>query len=228
MPAPSVVCHMIASLDGRLLTRRWGVAQERLLALYDAAAERLDADGWMAGRETMQDYLEHGPPALAEAPPAAPRPDRIAAPGARRVGVAFDRHGRLRPGAGEIDGDHLVVAVSEQVCEAHVARLAAQGVSVIFAGPQGEDIPRVLARLGEVFGLRRVLLEGGGRLNAAFLAADAIDETSTLIYPVLDGQRGVPAIYDDPGAARPRRLELIGAETLEGGVPWLRHRVLRD
>ena len=127
-----------------------------------------------------------------------------------------------------IDGDHLVVAVSEQVCEAHVARLAAQGVSVIFAGPQGEDIPRVLARLGEVFGLRRVLLEGGGRLNAAFLAADAIDETSTLIYPVLDGQRGVPAIYDDPGAARPRRLELIGAETLEGGVPWLRHRVLRD
>ena len=36
-------------------------------------AERLDADGWMAGRETMQDYLEHGPPALAEAPPAAGR-----------------------------------------------------------------------------------------------------------------------------------------------------------
>lgn len=228
MPAPTVICHMIASLDGRLLAGRWGVAEERLLTVYEAAAARLDADGWMAGRETMQDQLAVGPARLAAAPVPSPRPDRIAAPAAGRVAVAFDRQGRLRPERGDIDGDHLVIAVSERVSEAHVDRLAARGVSVIFAGPEGGDVARVVARLGEVFGLRRVLLEGGGRLNAAFLAADAIDETSTLLFPVIDGQRGVPAIYDDPGATIARRLELTAAETLEGGVVWLRHRIVRD
>ena len=57
-----------------------------------------------------------------------------------------------------------------------------------------------------------------------------IDEFSTLIFPAVDGLAGRETIVDYEGAdgERPgagQSLRLIGCETLEGGMVWLRHRV---
>ncbi len=87
-----------------------------------------------------------------------------------------------------------------------------------------------MARLANVFGLKRLLFEGGGRINGAFLKHRLIDEFSTLIYPAVDGLAGGQSIvdYDGADAERPgvgQSLRLIGCETLEGGMVWLRHRV---
>ncbi|WP_108257753.1 RibD family protein [Mangrovicoccus ximenensis] len=223
MTRPDIICHMIASLDGRLLADRWPCTEDALLEVYDGAAARLEADGWIAGRETMGHYLDSGDPAT-DGPRAEPR-DRIAGHRGPGLGIAFDRSGRLRPESGDLDGDHLVIVLSGQVSEAHVADLAAKGVSVVFSGPGGADIEGALARIGAAFGVSRLLLEGGGTLNGAFLAAGVIDETSTLIHPVLDGQRGIPAIYDGDAPRGARALELVSAETLPGGTVWLRHRL---
>ena len=46
-------------------------------------------------------------------------------------------------------------------------------------------------RLGEHFGIRVLLLEGGGHINGAFLQADLVDEVSLLIVPGIDGRHDI-------------------------------------
>ena len=88
-------------------------------------------------------------------------------------------------------------------------------------------VPSALTRIAEGFGIDRLLLEGGGMLNGTFLANGLIDATSTLILPVIDGNSGAPAIYEQ-GAGPAQSLELVQAETLENGIVWLRHSVSRE
>ncbi|MDS9467478.1 dihydrofolate reductase family protein [Paracoccus sp. MBLB3053] len=226
MQKPEIICHMVTSLDGRIVAERWPFSGPALVDLYESVAERLGSDGWIVGRRTMEDHLPVGEPQLA--PVAGARIDRMMKPGGRSLGICFDRQGRLRPETGEIDGDHLVLVVSEQVSEAHVAQLSAQGVSVVFSGPHGDDISGALSRIAAGFGAKQLLLEGGGQINGAFLGANLIDQTSTLILPVLDGQRGIPVIYDHERETKPVSLELLSTEILDGGIVWLRHRVARN
>lgn len=225
MPRPEIICHMAASLDGRLLSGRWPFEGEALLAVYEGTAERLEADGWIVGRVTMESFVPSGAPKATATP--APRDDLIAAPEAEGIAICFDRQARLKPESGEIDGDHLVLVLSQAASEDHVNDLVRRGVSVVFAGDDGNDISGALARIGDAFGARRLLLEGGGCINGAFLAAELIDETSTLVVPVIDGQQGIPAIYEHTEGAGATGLEALSSEVVGEGIVWLRHRVSR-
>ncbi|EPX76688.1 dihydrofolate reductase family protein [Salipiger mucosus] len=222
---PEIICHMITSLDGRLLTQRWPAAPDELLEVYEGTADRLGADGWIVGRNTMADFLPSGEPQPAE--PARERADRIAGAPGRPLAICFDRAARLRPENGEIEGDHLVLVLPETTPEAHVDQLAARGVSVVFGGPDGMAIAPALARIAAAFGTWRLLLEGGGQINGAFLAAGVIDQASTLVFPVVDGQGGVAAIYDHGATIPARRLDLLSVETLDCGTVWMRHSLRR-
>jgi len=90
------------------------------------------------------------------------------------------------------------------------------------------DVPAVLRKLRARLGIRRLLLEGGGKINGSFLAAGAIDEVSVLIAPVADGGVGAPTLFDAPGQrATPRRLKLVSIERRRSDLVWLRYRVQR-
>lgn len=85
---------------------------------------------------------------------------------------------------------------------------------------------KVLAKLRKKFGIRKLLLEGGGKINGSFLAADLIDELSVLIAPVADGSVGTPTLFDvDAGEGPARKLRLISVETLKGDLVWLRYKI---
>jgi riboflavin biosynthesis pyrimidine reductase len=84
--------------------------------------------------------------------------------------------------------------------------------------------------LNRELGLERLLLEGGGGSNGAFLRAGLIDEISVAICPAVDGAKGAPSIFDssdrDAGTAAPiRSMTLTSSEVLEWGVVWLRYRL---
>ncbi len=148
----------------------------------------------------------------------------------RNLAVAIDPSGRVHYGQDNVGGDHVVAVLGEQVSDAYLAELREDGASYIFAGPRGDDLPGAMAQLAQVFGVKTLLLEGGGRINGAFFKHRLIDEFSTLIFPAVDGLAGRETIVDYQGAngERPgpgQSLRLIGCETLEGGMVWLRHRV---
>ncbi len=88
-------------------------------------------------------------------------------------------------------------------------------------------MPAVLRKLRKRLGIRRLLLEGGGKINGSFLAAGCIDELSLLVAPVADGSVGTPALFDTPGGS-PSRLRLLSAQRRRSGLLWLRYSVLED
>ncbi|TXN68533.1 RibD family protein [Methylobacterium sp. WL6] len=227
---PHVICHMTSSVDGRIKTRRWGIDAD---GHYETVHARLDGDAWMCGRVTMQGYADSATPLAA--PPAddgpVPREDHVARHDASGYAVALDAKGRLDWGArNEITGDHVVVVLTEAVPDAHLRRLRAGGQSYLFAGTETIDFALAVEKLGRLFGIARLLVEGGGGLNGSMLRAGVIDELSLLLAPAVDGLRGTPAVFDVDGTeadslGAKRRLELRSCETLSGGVVWLRYRV---
>jgi riboflavin biosynthesis pyrimidine reductase len=131
--------------------------------------------------------------------------------------------GGVRP---ETDGDHVVAILSERVSDEYLAFLRARGVSYLLAGVGDVDLPLAMAKIGGRFGVKALMLEGGGRINGGMLAAGLIDEVSVLVAPAVDGRVGTPALFDvDSEGAAPRRLALEHVEQRPGGVLWLRYRV---
>lgn len=234
---PKIICHMMSSIDGRLLAECWtvpatGIDRGVLRQHYDQVAARFNADGWIVGRKTMEAFAKGKARAF---PPTAGdlRGTHIAGRKGRDVAVAVDPHGRLHYGQDNAAGDHVIAVLGEQVSDAYLAELRDDGVSYLFAGPGGHDLRRAMDILGEAFGVRTVLLEGGGLINGAFLKAGLIDEVSLLVYPGLDGLAGVPSIFEYAGGAdeRPaagRSLRHVATETLDGGMVWLRYAVERS
>ena len=120
--------------------------------------------------------------------------------------------------------------LTEQVSDAHLAGLRRDGVSYIFGGERELDLGLALEILNRELGIERLLLEGGGGSNGAFLRAGLIDEISLAICPAVDGAKGAPSIFDssdrDAGVSAPiTSMTLASTEVLEGGVVWLRYRL---
>jgi len=231
---PTIVCHMGTSLDGGLHPSQFtrpaaGVSVDALRRHYEAIHDRFEAEGWIVGRKTMAEMAKGRERPVAVSPPLAREP-HLGRRNGRNLAVAIDPSGRVHYGQDNVGGDHVVAVLGEQVSDAYLAELREDGASYIFAGPRGEDLPGAMAQLAHVFGVKRLLLEGGGRINGAFLKHRLIDEFSTLIFPAVDGLAGRQSIidYEDANGERPgagQSLRLIGCETLEGGMVWLRHRV---
>jgi riboflavin biosynthesis pyrimidine reductase len=231
---PKIICHMMSSIDGRLIVDRWtapaaGIKAETLRGHYDEIASRFESDGWIVGRKTMQEMIE-GEARTVKSSGGDLRSTYMANRKGRDVAVSIDPHGKLHYGRDNIADDHIIAVLGEEVSDNYLAELREDGVSYLFAGPDGSDLGGALKTLGEVFGLKILLLEGGGRINGAFLKEGLIDEISLLVYPAIDGLAGIPAIFDYAGLGDElpgtgQSLRHIGTETLEGGTVWLRYRV---
>jgi riboflavin biosynthesis pyrimidine reductase len=231
---PKVICHMASSVDGRLLVDRWskpasGTDENAVREHYESVASRFQSDGWIVGRVTMEEIVQ-GPARTVKAPGGGLRGTYVADRAGRKIAVAIDPKGKLHYGQDNAGGDHIVAVLGEQVSDDYLAELREDGVSYLFAGPTGQDLRLALETLGESFGAKTLLLEGGGRINGAFLKARLIDEISLLVYPGIDGLSGMPSIFEYEGApdempAAAQSLRHSGTETLSDGVVWLRYRV---
>jgi len=231
---PKIICHMVSSIDGRLLVDRWsapasGVKAGTLLQHYEEIGEKFPAEGWIVGRRTMQEIVE-GVTRNAKAAGVHWRETYVGNRKGRHIAVAIDPHGKLHYGKDHVGEDHIVAVLGEQVSDGYLAELRQDGVSYLFAGSDGHDLHRAMEILGATFNIETLLLEGGGRINGAFLKAGLIDEISLLVYPGIDGLSGVPSIFDFAGTkdekpATGQSLRHTATETLEGGVVWIRYKV---
>jgi riboflavin biosynthesis pyrimidine reductase len=125
---PYVICHMVASVDGRTLISRWHPEDPSRRELFARLHERLAVDAWLVGRITGQEYAKRDA-----------YPDRtdqhysrkpwFARRDAAAYGVVLDPHGKIAWGRGDIGDDPIVVVLTEKVSDAHLAGLREDGVS---------------------------------------------------------------------------------------------------
>jgi riboflavin biosynthesis pyrimidine reductase len=216
------------SVDGRIVVDDWRITS-RLLPEYERTARTFRADAWMIGRVSMEPYAGKAKvPKRSKGSARIPRTDFVAPHRARTYVVALDPSGKLGWEASDVDGEHVVAVLTEAVSDDYLAFLRAKGVSYVFGGKKDIDLRRVLEALTARFGIRKLLLEGGGKINGSFLAANLIDELSLLMIPVADGAVGTPSLFDVTGRRRTvRHLRLLAVRKAAADMVWLRYRVRR-
>lgn len=226
---PHVTCLMLSSIDGRLHPSRYTDSPDGSRKDWSAAYERvhgaLGADAWLVGRVTMAEMTEGAAPKPGATAPV-DRPIHVAAK-ADSHAVAVDPSGKLRFASGSLDGDHVIVLLGPDVADGHLAELAANGVSYVVCDDADIDFAAALGTLGGRFGIRTLLLEGGGGINGALFAAGVVDALSVLVVPALDGgthRQGI-VMHGEDGLAGKVRLGFESVETLDSGIVHLRYRV---
>ncbi len=229
-----IICHMISSIDGKLLPSQWSKALSPIdiSAVYEKVASSFEAQGWMIGRKTMAEYdagVHEKQPATMDC-----TLGKNIFKGAwnnRPIAVVFDPKGKLHYSHDHLTtGEHIVSVTSEAVSDEYLSKLRKVGVSYVFEGKSNKDrFTEALKSIEKLFGVKTLLLEGGGIINGAFLEAGLIDELSVLVYPGLDGNHQSPSIIGyqgkKPRPAEKNRLKLIKALTLPDGMVHLHYSV---
>lgn len=240
MSTAKIICHMIASADGKLYPSRWsrGVNNPDISASYEKAASAYDAQGWMVGRVTMAEYAD----SITQQEPLVdekrvqdyrgPRPEAFAGDlGGRLFAAVFDSRCSLHYTDPILPtGEQLVAVLPECAPQEYLDELRKIGIYYVFAGAGGWDLKAGVEDLSLVFGASSILLEGGALINGAFLQQRLIDELSLLIYPGLDGHLGVSSYLGVKGAhdLSPAqlsgvRMKLLSAQADEGDIVHLRY-----
>jgi 2,5-diamino-6-(ribosylamino)-4(3H)-pyrimidinone 5'-phosphate reductase len=223
-----VICHMMSSVDGRIVVDGWPLSAEARKQ-YELVHATYDSNAWMCGRVTMEPFAKRvrsvSEVAL-EYVGAARREDFLAPGDHDSFAIAIDASGKLAWESNDIGGDHVVAILSERVSDEYLAFLRERGVSYLFAGARAIDLRVAVEKIWARFGVRTLLLEGGGGINGEMLRAELIDEVSVLITPVADGRVRTPALFDVAGeGVTPHRLALESVERRADDVVWLRYRV---
>ena len=228
---PRVICHMMASLDGRIATEGWPLSADEK-GHYEKVHATYEPDAWICGRVTMEQHFATGVRDNDQIALEYDGPDRedFVAPGEHdSFAIAVDPRGKLLWDSGDIDGDHVVTVLTNRVSSDYLAELRKRGVSYLLTGDEDVDLPLALGKIREQLGVRTLMLEGGGGINGSFMRDGLIDEVSLLVAPVVDGRVGTPSLFDVLGEdVAPERLALEGVDKRANDVLWLRYRVVRS
>ena len=224
---PRIICHMLSSIDGRID----GKILNNVIAggEYETTGARLKGNAWICGRTTMQLHFAEKKTFVSRSRKASGSQPVFVAKRAKSYAIAVDTIGKLRWSSDDIYGDHLICIVSERAPTDYLDRLRNHGISYIVAGKSSVDLAKAVQRLRKHFGIKRLLLEGGGNINGAFLEAGLIDEVSLLVVPGIDGRRAIPTVFDgmDPKRRRADKLRLVSVAQRKGGTLWLRYEIIQ-
>ncbi len=223
MKRPYIICHMVASIDGRI---DCSMVDKISGNEYYETLEKLDCPVQLEGRVTMEHYNAAKEPFIANDTTPFGMTSVYKAVDSKEYIVAVDTHGRLRWPAAEIDGVPLVCIVSEQVPQEYLEMLKNQGISYICIGQNAIDLPKAMEILHSEFGVKRMAVLGGGHINGGFLAAGLIDEVSLLLAPGIDGRKGQTSVFDGIADTNriPTRLSLESVKRVGDETLWIRYK----
>jgi len=227
MKRPFVSINMAASVDGKITS----AAREHPRMTSDYDRERMDrlraeSDAVLVGAGTMRadnPKLHVRGAAMQQYRRSLGKPE-----GLLKILVTaslnLDESSRF---SDDTDGGGLLIATVENAPADRVERWS-EFAELWTIGRDRVDLRELLRRLGER-GVERLLVEGGGELNWAFMREDLVDRIHVTIAPTLLGGRKAPTLLDGEGFAmgEQRRLRLSDLHR-EGDELYCQWEVDRD
>ena len=223
---PYIICHMMTSIDGKVtgdfLCSAKGLAVSET---YYEINRNLKGDAFACGKVTMESSFTNGfKPDLSEFSGAdIPYEDYIAQKHGYYA-VSFDRHGsvgwtdsRIHDSDPGYDDCHIIDVLSETTPKEMLAYYRSIGVSYIFAGKDDIDINLALNKLYSIFGIKKLLLEGGSIINGAFLRAGAVDNISQVIAPIVADKEDKPLFFDSSLT----EFRMLECKAMKDGSVWI-------
>ncbi len=191
MERPYILIVSEVTIDGKLTLAR-GVSSKEIMKLMDQEANkylhqiRAECDGIMVGANTV----------------------RIDNPNLTVRYVEGENPIRIIPSStGDIPLDSnvlntsvapTIVAVSERAPKKRIEELKAKGVKVLTVGKEKVDFPQLLKELYNL-GIKKLMVEGGSKVNWELLKEDLVDEIRLIHLPVVVGGDDVPSLTSGEG-----------------------------
>ncbi|MEJ7558855.1 MAG: RibD family protein [Pedobacter sp.] len=228
---PYVICLMMTSIDGKILSDKWGNSPEikKLVKNFETAHDSLGFKAWIVGRTTMEkDFTDFAKPVIKKNSPQVDRIDFVADHRTDSFAIAIDGHAKLGWNQPTMQGDHVITILTEAVADGYLAHLQDMGVSYIFAGKEQLDLNLALAKLKALFGIETLMLEGGGHINGSFLNEGLIDELHQLLLPIADGTIETSSLFEIAADVKKEGATLLKLEKvkqIEDDVLWLTYKV---
>ncbi|WP_295731191.1 dihydrofolate reductase family protein [uncultured Limosilactobacillus sp.] len=224
MSKPYIIVHMMESIDGRIdcgMTAQLAGNTE-----YYATLAAIDAPTRVSGRVTAATELSDGSQFIPQNKAKIGHTAFTKNTTADQYNIVVDTQGRIRWGAeNNFNFPHLIIT-SEEVTKEYLDDLNRQGISWIATGKGRIDLKRAMDILATKFGINRLAVVGGGRINGGFLRAGLVDEISILIGPGIDGRSDQPSLFDGlPMRDTPHALKLKNVKSYDDGAVWLRYLV---
>lgn len=228
---PYVTCLMMTSVDGKILGEKWGNSKkmETLKGKFEQIHEEIGIKAWIVGRTTMEkDFTDFAKPVIKKESPAIDRSDFVGKHNnSGKFAIALDGQAKLGWLESTMDGDHVITILAEDVADGYLAHLQDIGVSYIFAGKNEIDLSAALNKLRKLFGIEKLMLEGGARINGSFLQAGLIDELHQLLLPIADGVTETSSLFEiDPKfkGNDATLMKLENVKQIEDDVLWLTYK----
>ena len=227
---PYVICLMMTSVDGKILSDKWGDSPKvkTLLKNFESAHDALGFRAWIVGRTTMEkDFTDFEKPILKKGHQDIDRSDFIADHKSDSFAIAIDAHAKLGWKEPTMQGDHVITILTEGVANGYLAHLREIGVSYIFAGTDQIDLKVALKKLKELFSIETLMLEGGGHINGSFLNEGLIDELQQLLLPIADGTIETSSLFEIAADVKKKGATLMKLENvkqIEDDVLWLTYK----
>jgi riboflavin-specific deaminase-like protein len=206
---PFVLINMAISADGKIATANRRITTFGSRADLDHLYQlRAAVDAVMCGARTVIESnadLGAGPQRfkmLRKRRGLASEPLRVVISGSARLPVGARVFHR---GTGP-----LIVIAARSAPRWRFDRLRRLAWSAVRFGDSSVDLKAALAWLHREWGVRRLLCEGGGQLNAALLRAGLVDELHLTVCPVLLGGGQAPTLADGARSLPlPRALKAV-------------------
>lgn len=240
MNRPYIFCHMITSIDGKIdgSYKNFPERGNNALDFYNIAFGK-DAyyklDGWLSGRATSEAAFTNGKqPDLTATSLQVPAGDFIVETDLKYY-VSIDTSGKLGWEKNTVQyretEAHIIEVLTEKASNEYKALLRKLNISYVIAGKEALDIPLLLEKLKDKFGIETLMLGGGGVLNWSFVQAGVCDEISILMAPYADGSAKTHAIFQTKeGVSQdiPVAFELEQVEKRVSDGVWLRYKVKNE
>ena len=225
---PYIICHMMASLDGRIdcdMTEQIDDTNH-----YYEALDQLECPSVMEGKITLVKHSAlpgtfHGTQPYKDAGRQVYK--AVEAPG---YAIGVDTGGTLLWGDDTTEhfGKPLLMILSEKASEEYLAYLKGKQISYLTIGQESIDLKAAMEILRSEFGVERLAVVGGGHINGSMLDLGLIDEVSMMYGYGIDGREGMAAAFDGrPKSRVPVRLTFKSVTELDG-IVWMRYLVGRQ
>lgn len=223
MKKPYIICHMMISIDGRIdcaMTSKLSGVDDYYMTL-----DEIHVPTTVSGRVTAE--LEMAEPGAF----VSKNKDVYGQEGfskkadAAGYEIVVDSKGKLLwPDAAGMRKPYLIIT-SENVTKEYLEYLDHQHISWIACGKDHVDLVRAVEILAGQFGVERMGVVGGPKINTAFLEAGLLDEISLLVGSGIDGRGGMPAVFDGLGMQHDvTPLKLIDVKKFDSDAVWIRYQ----
>lgn len=217
---PYIALHMLTSINGKItgcfLSSEIGTV---LCEEYYRINREYNSDGFICDRITMEGSFTGKEKPDLSLFSTSPHEDFVAKTHGYYA-VSIDPHGRLCWKDSEIhdldpgyDNAHIIEVLTENVDDRYPTYLKSLGISYIFCGGDSIDVEVAVKKLFKLFGIKFLLLEGGGLTNTLFQKADLIDELSIVVVPLVENGKDAINLFESTSSTT-TTYELLNVKPL--------------